>query len=240
MQSIHRNSDESAVPDGRCLAQVRGTLSVGQGLSLRLRSLSVSAIVLVAGWMVFAIGGASVARASSDEGPKDNLTWGQPSGSAWAVAAKKYDVDPVLLYAIALRETGLPWSDGMVRPWPWCLHAPKEGALCFRGYAGALRKLNSLLLSGETNVDIGAGQINWRANSWRLPDPAQLLQPFNNIMIEAEIFWENVGRNRGNVRVALAQYNSFDPRIGDKYAGSVLSIADQLRRIPGFATSLMK
>ena len=240
MQSIHRNSDQSAVSDGSCLAQVRVTFSMGQRPSHRLRGLSVFALLLVAGWMVCVVGGAGVARASSDVGPKDGLTWGQPSGSAWAAAAKKYDVDPVLLYAIALRETGLPWSDGMVRPWPWCLHAPKEGALCFRGYAGALRKLKSLLLSGETNVDIGAGQINWRANSWRLPDPARLLQPFNNIMIEAEIFWENVDRNRGNVRVALAQYNSFDPRIGDRYAGSVLSIADQLRRIPGFTTSLMK
>jgi hypothetical protein len=110
--------------------------------------------------------------------------------------------------------------------------------VCFSSYEVALQKLRRVLASGETNVDIGAAQINWRANGWRLPDPALLLEVRNNIMVEAEILSENRRRCGGDLPCAIARYYSPDRTLGARYQASVLDMVSRLRLVPGLLQSL--
>ena len=50
------------------------------------------------------------------------------AGTAWAAAAAPYALDPTLLYAIGLMESGRP-RDGGLAPWPWTLYLPGQGGV---------------------------------------------------------------------------------------------------------------
>jgi hypothetical protein len=151
---------------------------------------------------------------------------GTTRASAWRDAAAQYHVDSFTLYALALVETRRQWSDGLVRPWPWTLHTPAEGALYFPSYEEALIKLRAVLASGEKNVDVGMLEVNWRANAYRLPDPAQLLMPKNNIAIAAQIYGECLSRNARDWMRSVACYHSPRAELGIPYATSVLKILE--------------
>ncbi len=158
--------------------------------------------------------------------------------SPWLEAATKHRVDVLDLYAIALQESRRRRSDGQVRPWPWTLHTPTEGSLYFENYEAAVAKLNQLLSSGATNVDVGLMQVNWAWNGHRLPDPAKLLLPRHNIDVAAEILREHLNSFDGDLQLAFARYHSSRIERGIPYAASVLKILEHLRSMDGIAPAL--
>lgn len=158
--------------------------------------------------------------------------------SIWMTAANQHELDPVVLYAVALQESRRLRPDGKVRPWPWTLHAKGHGAMYFDSYDDALNKLVELIDSGLRNVDIGLMQINWGANGHLLPDPAKLLQPQNNITLGAAILRRELDHQQGDLRQAIARYHSPSTARGNAYAKSVLTILQNLRALRGFSASL--
>lgn len=189
------------------------------------------ALLKVIAAMLMLCGGSSVA---SGEIPLAAET----SDSPWRQATEETGVDSLVLYAIALQESRRTFTDGQVRPWPWTLHTPEEGAMYFHSYAAALEKLNALLSEGQSNIDIGAMQINWRCNGHRLRDPALLLLPRNNIAVAAQILREHLAQNGGNWERAVARYHSPRPELGEPYAASVLTMVARLRMIGGLQQAL--
>ncbi|MFL6600829.1 MAG: transglycosylase SLT domain-containing protein [Steroidobacteraceae bacterium] len=103
----------------------------------------------------------------------------------------------------------------------------------FPNYEAALAKLREVLARGETNVDIGILQINWRANGYRLPNPAELLIPRNNIDVAAQMLRELLDRCNGDWSCAVARYHSPRTDLGEAYEASVRRIVERLRGIPG-------
>ena len=158
--------------------------------------------------------------------------------SVWMKAANQHELDPVVLYALALQESRRLRPDGKVRPWPWTLHAKGHGAMYFDSYDEALVKLVELIDDGVSNVDIGMMQINWGANGHLLPDPAKLLQPQHNIDIGATILRLNLNQHQGDLRQAIAHYHSPSEARGNQYAQSVLTILQNLRQLRGFSAAL--
>lgn len=158
--------------------------------------------------------------------------------SVWLKAANQHELDPVVLYALALQESRRLRPDGNVRPWPWTLHAKGHGAMYFDDYDQALEKLETLIDAGVRNVDIGMMQINWGANGHLLPDPAKLLQPQYNIDVGATILRLNLNQHQGDLRQAIAHYHSPSRDRGDRYAQSVLQILSNLRQLRGFSAAL--
>jgi hypothetical protein len=152
--------------------------------------------------------------------------------SPWLTAAEKYRLDALDLYAIALWESRVIWSDGLLRPWPWTLHTAVEGALYFPSYEAAREKLEQLIARGETNIDIGMMQINWRANGWRLPTPAKLLLPQNNLDVAAQILRAALDSHAQDRRLAVARYHSSRDELGLPYQEAVFKIRE---RFEGFA-----
>lgn len=162
------------------------------------------------------------------------------STSAWVAAAKKYRVDVLDLYSLALRESSLTRSDGAVRAWPWTLCTPQTGALYFESYDAALAKLTELIAQGTRNIDIGLMQVNWRWNGHRLPDPKRLLLPAHNIEIAAQILRENLDAFDGDLRLAIARYHNPRSELGIPYAASVLAIREYLRNDRNIERSLQR
>jgi Transglycosylase SLT domain len=149
--------------------------------------------------------------------------------SAWVAAASKYRLNVLDLYALALKESSLRRSDGVVRAWPWTLNSPQTGALYFESYETALAKLTELIAQGTKNIDIGLMGVNWRWNGHRLPDPKRLLLPAENIEIAAQILREHLDAFDGDLRLAIARYHNPRSEIGIPYAASVLAIREYLR-----------
>lgn len=158
--------------------------------------------------------------------------------SAWEEEASEFNIEAITLYAIALVESRRPWTDGLVRPWPWTLHTPTEKDMYFPTYESALAKLRQILAGGETNVDVGLLQINWRANAYRLPDAAELLIPRNNMHVGAQVLREALDRCGGDWSCAVARYHSPREDLGSRYAAAVRGIAERLRRMPAVLDAL--
>ena len=86
------------------------------------------------------------------------------NGTVWESAARtEGNLDPLLLYAIALTESGRADGEGKIKPWPWALNV--EGKALF---AGTREEAAELLETYRgQSVDVGLLQVNtrWQAVS---------------------------------------------------------------------------
>lgn len=149
--------------------------------------------------------------------------------SQWIVAGKRHGVDPLDLCSIALQESRRHRPDGYLRPWPWTLHTPAEGAMHFTDCRSALSKLEQLIAQGHTNIDVGIMQVNWGHHKQRVSTPAELLTLTHNIDVAAEIHRENLDATDGDLQKAIAWYHNRRPELGLPYAAAVLTIREYLR-----------
>lgn len=112
---------------------------------------------------------------------------------AYTEAARAHNVPPVILYALALTESGITLSFGR-RPWPWTLNIaghgkryPSRGAAC-RALRAALDRTRL--------IDVGLGQLNVRwqrvlfGDGRRFDDPCAALNPYANLDAAAGILCE--------------------------------------------------
>lgn len=139
-------------------------------------------------------------------------------GSLWDHAAAAAQVSAAELYAIALAESGLRCRDGKHRPWPWTINSPR-GAVRAPSKAAAQAALDRLVAAGETNIDIGLMQINWRAHAARFGH-LDLLDPATNVRVAATILAE-ARATHPNQRVGIGRYHSWTAWRGDAYARRV-------------------
>jgi soluble lytic murein transglycosylase-like protein len=165
---------------------------------------------------------------------------GNTSHSPWLQAATKHGLEPIDLYAVALQESRRFCTDGKLRPWPWTLNTPSEGALYFKDYSSAVAKLKALIAAGITNVDIGVMQVNWGYHRHRVRDAAELLRPDRNIDIAAQILREHLDEYNGDLRTAFARYHSGRTERGVPYAAQVLAILERLREFDDVKLALSK
>lgn len=94
-----------------------------------------------------------------------------------------------MLYAIALQESGMT-RHGRRVPWPWSLNVagqtqrfPNRAAACV-ALKQALQQVKS------TQVDVGLAQINLGYQQHRYQNPCELLNPYRNLRIAAQILLE--------------------------------------------------
>lgn len=161
------------------------------------------------------------------------------SGATWAEAARANKLDPLILYAVALQESRMLWSDGSARPWPWTLRSASGGAGRFATRQAAAEALDRLLKAGEHNVDIGLMQVNWGFHGHRVATPDQLLDPRRNIRIAAEILGEAMAAEAGDLARALGAYHhGADTARGRAYSAQVRRRLARLRTVPGLCRAL--
>jgi hypothetical protein len=93
---------------------------------------------------------------------------------------------PAVLYAVALQESGMRVQGHFV-PWPWTLSVagkPQRYATRDQACAGLRQALTRI---SPYRIDAGLGQINVGYHAQRYRQPCELLDPYQNLAIAAEI-----------------------------------------------------
>jgi len=105
---------------------------------------------------------------------------------AYQIAAQHAGIPSAVLYAVALQESGIRRGDRIV-PWPWSLNVAGQSRR-FATRGEACSSLNQALREEPPNrVDAGLGQINLGYHKDRYSHPCELLDPYGNLAIVADI-----------------------------------------------------
>lgn len=109
---------------------------------------------------------------------------------AYQLAAREADIPSAVLYAVALRESGVTLRGRLV-PWPWTLNVAGQ-ARRFQTREAACASLRRALREvPRTRIDVGLGQINVGYQAHRFDQPCDLLNPYRNLAIAATILHEH-------------------------------------------------
>ena len=108
---------------------------------------------------------------------------------AYQLAAQRAGVPSVVLYAVALQESGFR-HNGRIAPWPWSLNVAGESrrfptrAEACTGLKQALRNTSS------KRIDAGLAQINLGYQAHRFTHPCDVLDPYRNLGMAGDILRE--------------------------------------------------
>jgi len=108
---------------------------------------------------------------------------------AYQLAAQRAGIPSSVLYAVALQESGVRLNGRLV-PWPWSLNVAGASRR-YATRAEACAALHQALRDvPPTRIDAGLGQINLGYQKQRYRQPCDLLDPYRNLAIAAEILHE--------------------------------------------------
>ena len=108
---------------------------------------------------------------------------------AYQLAAQQAGVPSPVLYAVALQESGARLR-GRLIPWPWTLNVAGR-AERYATRAEACAGIRRALARTPVNrIDAGLGQVNLGYHAHRYAHPCELLDPYRNLAIAAEILQE--------------------------------------------------
>lgn len=118
-------------------------------------------------------------------------TWAQPQlpPPAYQLAAQQAGVPSLVLYAIALQESGRRWQGRSV-PWPWTLNVAGEAKRFANRHTACTSLLQAMDTTPDRKIDVGLGQINLGYHRHRVSRPCDLLDPYQNLAIAAAILVE--------------------------------------------------
>jgi soluble lytic murein transglycosylase-like protein len=153
---------------------------------------------------------------------------------AYQFAAQQAGVPPPVLYAVALQESGTRLR-GRLIPWPWTLNvAGRAERYATRAEACAgLRR--ALTRAPSRRIDAGLGQVNLGHHAHRYVQPCELLDPYRNLAIAAQILREQHTPG-ADWRVAIGRYHR--PAGGEPAARYRRSVHRHLARVLGPGASL--
>ena len=140
-----------------------------------------------------------------------------------------------VLFAVALQESGARLR-GRLIPWPWTLnvagrpnatrHAPRP--------APGIRR--ALARTPANRIDAGLGQVNLGYHAHRYEHPCDLLDPYRNLAIAAEILQEQHTPGE-DWMVAIGRYHR--PAGGAPAARYRRSVHQHLTRVLGPGASFL-
>jgi hypothetical protein len=149
--------------------------------------------------------------------------------TVWSHAASRAGLDdPVLLYAIALTESGRNTAPGLMQPWPWTLHVPGEGALFFETQEAMLGTLAGKRPADR--VDVGPMQVNTAFHMDKVASITALADFETNVHVGAQVLRACLDRHDG-LEAAVGCYHSGTPWRARQYASTVLAFYDGLRSL---------
>ncbi len=145
--------------------------------------------------------------------------------SFWGSAANYAGINVATLYSIAVQESGMRWSDGTFRPWPWTLYVNvgkngvKAGARRYPSKQAAEQALLNLIRQGIRNVDVGLMQVNLYWHGDKVANDLSLLDPRTNITVAARYLKELKAQH--NISQTVGRYHSKTEKKGRPYANHV-------------------
>jgi hypothetical protein len=167
--------------------------------------------------------GALLLLAAALEAPALDLT-----GTRWDVSARRFGLDPRLLYALALAASGRPTGAEGVAPWPWTLRLP-AGVRFYETQAQALAALQSRLKTAAADIGIGLFGISVDAATSRVGDPATLLDGPTSLVVAADMLAEGLDAAGGDRALGIGQLRyPADRRAARAYGRQVLRLQQAL------------
>lgn len=138
-------------------------------------------------------------------------------------------VDPLLIYAVALLESGFGRGKGAIAPWHWTLRA--QTAYYPESRQEAEHKLQDLLKEGRL-IDVGAMQVNLRWHGHRVAKPADLLDPSINSHVGGQILAQSIASAPGDRELGIGRYHNWtnDSRARN-YGARALAVFANLKTI---------
>jgi hypothetical protein len=108
---------------------------------------------------------------------------------AYRLAAQQAGVPSSVLYAIALQESGLRLRGRLVA-WPWTLNVAGQAERYATRAEACTGLRRALERTADKRIDAGLGQVNLGYHAHRYAQPCDLLDPYFNLAIAAEILHE--------------------------------------------------
>lgn len=153
---------------------------------------------------------------------------------AYQLAAQQAGVPSPVLYAVALQESGARLR-GRLIPWPWTLNVAGR-AERYATRAGACAGIRQALARVPANrIDAGLGQVNLGYHAQRYEHPCELLDPYRNLAIAAEILQEQHTPGEDWL-IAIGRYHR--PAGGAPAARYRRSVHQHLTRVLGSGAAL--
>lgn len=149
----------------------------------------------------------------------------------WWQIAEQHQLDPYILYAVALVESANANPLNHVTPWPWAIN--KSGKTIIPGSQQEARTiLNKTLAEGSRNIDVGLMQINLHWHGHRVGKPEQLLNPVTNLQIGALVLAEAIQSAPHDLVLGIGRYHSWqNTEAAVSYGRRVLAVANQIRAV---------
>ena len=153
---------------------------------------------------------------------------------AYQRAAQQAGVPSPVLYAVALQESGVRLR-GRLIPWPWTLNVAGRAERYATRAAACAGLRRALAQTPASRLDAGLGQVNLGYQAHRYDHPCDLLDPYRNLAITAEILQEQHAPAEDWL-VAIGRYHR--PAGGEPAARYRRSVSQHLIRVLGPAASL--
>jgi hypothetical protein len=149
----------------------------------------------------------------------------------WWQIAEQHQLDPYILYAVALVESAKANPLNHVTPWPWAIN--KSGKSIIPASQQEARAiLKKTLAEGGRNIDVGLMQINLHWHGHRVGKPEQLLNPVTNLQIGALVLAEAIQSVPHDLVLGIGRYHSWqNTEAAVSYGRRVLAVANQIRAV---------
>ncbi|OWI94531.1 lytic transglycosylase [Pseudomonas aeruginosa] len=108
---------------------------------------------------------------------------------AYQIAAQQAGVPSPVLFAVALQESGTKLRGRLV-PWPWTLNVAGQSERYATRAEACARLRRALARAPASRIDAGLGQVNLGYQAHRYSVPCELLDPYRNLAIAADILRE--------------------------------------------------
>lgn len=149
-------------------------------------------------------------------------------GTPWSDAATSHNIDPWLLYAITLEESGeYDAGSGLLRPWPYQLHYQGKTTK-YPSKKAAIEQIRKWEKEGVRNYDIGPLQINRRWHGHRVPELADLLTVEQSLDLAAYLIAETIQLSGEDEELGIGRYRSWKENEARAYAQKIHEIRIQL------------
>ena len=169
--------------------------------------------------------------AVSPNGIHANTSPTKLKSTLWWQIAGRHQLDPYILYAVALVESAKSSGSTHVTPWPWSLNKSGKSIIPASQQEGRTL-LNKFLAEGHRNIDVGLMQINLHWQGHRVDNPEQLLNPVTNLQIGALVLAEAIHSVPNDLALGIGRYHSWhNISAAIAYGRKVLAGAAQIRTV---------
>ena len=145
------------------------------------------------------------------------------SDTIWEKIGKKYNIDPYLLYALAIKESK-KITNGMVHPYPYAIRVNgKKRKSYYPKNKKEAQQILKKIINITDNFDVGLTQINYHWHKDKVNDPFKLLDPETNLTIAAEILKKNF-QTTDNFILAIGRFHTWNEKKAYRYGQHVKEI----------------